>query len=443
MELSPLDGRYAKKVAKLAPIFSEFGLVKYRVKIEILWLEFCTEKKLFPEFSAEIKKNLENLKQNFGEKEFQKTKEIERTTNHDVKAVEYFLRDFVPEKLWSAIHFACTSEDINSTAYAMMIRDGRTVLDEMLTELLSDLKMKSENWKKVSMLGRTHGQNATPTTVGKEFAVFFHRTNQISKHLKGLENFAKFSGATGNFAAHLVAFPNESWVELSCEFLEKKCGVTMNPCTTQIENHDGVVAILNEISRLDSVLIDLCRDVWGYISLGYFGQTVMKGEVGSSTMPHKVNPIDFENAEGNFKLSRGLSRTLSDELPISRWQRDLTDSTLQRNYGLVFGHFLLGMKSLLRGLGKLELREDVLQKDLANNPEVLTEAIQTVLRKHGHHDAYEICKDLSRGKKLTLEIVKDFVKNLDIPKEDKNILISLTSEKYIGLSPEIVNVITK
>jgi len=443
MELSPLDGRYAKKVEALAPIFSEFGLVRYRVIIEILWLEFCTEKKLFSEFPAETKKNLENLKQNFGEKDFQKIKDIEKTTNHDVKAVEYFLREIVPEKWWAAIHFACTSEDINSTAYAMMIRDGRVVIGETLTDLLSDLKKKAKEWAAVPMLGRTHGQAATPTTVGKEFAVFHHRADQIFKSLKPLQNFAKFSGATGNFAAHVVAFPKENWIALSAEFLEKKCGVTMNPITTQIENHDTVVAILNEISRLDSVLIDLCRDVWGYISLGYFGQTVKKGEVGSSTMPHKVNPIDFENAEGNFKLSRGLGRTLSDELPISRWQRDLTDSTLQRNYGLVFGHFLLGMKSLLRGLGKLELRADVLQKDLANNPEVLTEAIQTILRKHGHHDAYEICKDLSRGKKLTTEAVADFVKTLDIPTEDKAILTALTPEKYIGLSKEITKGITK
>jgi adenylosuccinate lyase len=443
MELSPLDGRYVKKVKELAPIFSEFGLVKYRVIVEILWLEFCTEKNLFEALPSEVKTNIENLKQNFGEKEFQKIKEIERVTNHDVKAVEYFLREIVPEKWWAAIHFACTSEDINSTAYAMMIRDGRMVLGKTLQELCLDLKEKSESWESVAMLGRTHGQPATPTTIGKEFAVFLRRTDQISKQMKGLKNFAKFSGATGNFAAHLIAFPKEKWQDLSEEFLEKKCGVTMNVCTTQIENHDGVVAVLNELSRLNSVFIDLCRDIWGYVSIGYFGQTVKKGEVGSSTMPHKVNPIDFENAEGNFKLSRGLARTLADELPISRWQRDLTDSTLQRNYGLVFGHFLLGMKSLLKGLGKLELREDVLKKDLENNPEVLTEAIQTILRKNGHHNAYEICKDLSRGKKLTLEMVQDFVKTLEIPEIDKNILINLRPEKYIGLSEEITKKVIK
>ncbi len=443
MEISPLDGRYAKKVEKLAPIFSEFGLVRYRVLIEVLWLEFCIEKKLFLEMPEEEKRSLEKLKQNFSEKDFLKIKEIEKTTNHDVKAVEYFLREIVSEKWWAAIHFACTSEDINSTAYAMMIRDGRAVLTETLSELLLNLKTKAKDWKAVPMLGRTHGQNATPTTMGKEFAVFFYRVDAISKLIKTLSNLAKFSGATGNFAAHKIAFPQEDWLNLSQEFLEKKCGVTMNPCTTQIESHDGVVAVLNEISRLNSVLIDLCRDIWGYISIGYFGQIIKKGEVGSSTMPHKVNPIDFENAEGNFKISRGLGRTLSDELPISRWQRDLTDSTLQRNYGLVFGHFLLGMISLLKGLEKLELHKDVLKKDLDNNPEVLTEAIQTVLRKNGYYDAYEICKDLSRGKKLTIEMVQDFVKKLEIPSADKDILTILTSEKYVGLSEEITNLITK
>ena len=337
----------------------------------------------------------------FSEEHFEAIKNIEKKTNHDVKAVEYFIRQQVPEKYWSWIHFACTSEDINNTAYALMLKEGRrSILNIFETTVLTDLAQKSLNWKSVPMLCRTHGQNATPSTMGKEFSIFWYRAKEIANTLQKLPITAKINGATGTFSAHLVAFPEEDWIGLAKEFIEKKLELSFVPLTSQIESHDQQAAILNEISRLSNVLIDLCRDIWGYISLGFFGQKTVEGEVGSSTMPHKVNPIDFENGEGNFKLARGIARTLSDELPISRWQRDLTDSTLQRNLGLVFGHFLLGIRSLSKGLGKLEIKEEKLANDLQKAPEVLTEAIQTVLRKYGQADAYEQLKTFSRGKSV-------------------------------------------
>jgi adenylosuccinate lyase len=435
MSLSPLDDRYSEKVKELEPIFSEFGLARARTIVEIEWLYFLAEKGIAPKVPAKLRK----VGEKFGPKEFKAIKDIEKKTNHDVKAVEMFLRKHTDKKLWPWIHFACTSEDINNTAYALVLQDGLGIVADSFGMILDDLYGKTRSWKAVPMLCRTHGQTATPSTMGKEMSVFLFGLTQSFQTLMQMPVFAKFNGATGTYAAHAVAFPKKNWIKLSQEFVEDKLGCSWNPLTTQIESHDGQVALLNEITLTESILIDLCRDIWGYVSLGYFGQKVVKGEVGSSTMPHKVNPIDFENAEGNFKISRGIARTLADELPISRWQRDLTDSTLQRNFGLVFGHLLLGMKSLLKGLGKLELKEDVLKADLESAPEVLTEAVQTVLRAHGHADAYDELKKFSRGKKLSLADVRKFVESTDLPAAEKKRLKKLTPETYVGLAEKLVD----
>ncbi len=437
--LSPLDGRYAEKVKKIAPIFSEFGLARARTRVEISWLMFLSNKGLAPKISREIAEELMDLFKNFSDEDFAEIKKIEQKTNHDVKAVEIFLQGFLPEKFWPWIHFGCTSEDINSTSYALMLQQGTEELKKFVLEILADLRQKAKSWKNIPMLSRTHGQTATPTTLGKEFCVFLVRTEKVLKKIEQIEFPAKFAGATANFAAHKVAIPNQNWIELSRKFIEDQLGLTWNGMTTQIEPHDNQAELLNEISRLATIWIDLSRDIWGYISLGYFGQKTIKGEVGSSTMPHKVNPIDFENAEGNLKLTRGIARTLSDELPVSRWQRDLTDSTLQRNLGLVFGHFLLAGQSLKKGLGKLEVREEKISRDLQNSPEVLTEAVQMTMRAHGISDAYDQLKAFSRGQALSLEQVREFIAQTSLPDEVKENLAKLTPETYTGYSAELVD----
>ena len=438
--LSPLDGRYAAKVQNLEHVFSEFGLMRYRTIVEIKWLIFLAEKGLAPAISESVKIGLLAVCDSFGPEEFRAIKKIEATTNHDVKAVEYFLRELTPKELWPWIHFACTSEDINNTAYGLMLQEGRRIsLDFLKQEVVALLSAMSLDWKAQPILCRTHGQTATPSTLGKEFGVFVHRLQMITHQCEELALTAKINGATGTFSAHLSAFPDTDWISLSQEFVEQSLGLDWVPLTTQIESHDQAAALLNEIGRLSNVLIDLSRDIWGYISLGYFGQKTIAGEVGSSTMPHKVNPIDFENAEGNLKLARGIARTLSDELPISRWQRDLTDSTLQRNFGLVFGHFLLAMQSLKKGLGKLELRAENINADLESAPEVLTEAVQTVLRAHGHHDAYEQLKKFSRGQALTLPQVQEFIAQTDLPADVKTRLSTLTPATYTGLAEQLVD----
>lgn len=435
--ITALDGRYKKSVSELSEIVSEFGLMKYRVQTEVAWLFFLKKQKIIP--VDIVFDNFSYIVKNFTDEHYAEIKEIEGTIRHDVKAVEYFLQKYSEKSVWPWIHFACTSEDINNISYALMLRDTRGVISDFLeNSIIDDLKQKSKKWKAVPMLSRTHGQPATPTTMGKEFAVYVHRLSKIKTRLCDTPIDAKINGATGNYAAHTVSFPEFDWIDLSKQFIES-LDLTWNPLTTQIENHDHQSEILDHTTRLCSVLTDFCNDVWIYISIGYFGQKMVKGEVGSSTMPHKVNPIDFENARGNFKLSRGVARTLSDELPISTWQRDLSDSTLQRNFGLVFGHFLVGLKSLEKGLKKIELKEDVLEKDLVANPEVLTEAIQTVLRKNGHTDAYEQLKALSRGTRVSLEEIRDFIKTLDIDDKDKDRLLKLTPQMYIGKSENLVN----
>lgn len=439
MSLSPLDDRYHDKVKILDSIFSEYGLMRYRTIVEIQWLLFLSEKEMAPTMPEALKAGLEIVQQEFSRDEFDKIKTIEKTTNHDVKAVEYFIRELVPKNYWSWIHFACTSEDINNLAYALMLREGREIMLDELDAVLDDIRTKAVDWKAVPMLCRTHGQTATPSTMGKEWAVFHHRLTMVMQTLEALPILGKINGATGTYSAHVAAFPDQDWIALSESFVETHLNLDWNPLTTQIESHDKVAELLNTLGSACSVLIDLSRDVWGYISLGYFGQKTVKGEVGSSTMPHKVNPIDFENAEGNLKLARGIARTLSDELPISRWQRDLTDSTLQRNFGLVFGHLLLALKSLQKGLGKLEIKENKLKSDLQGAPEVLTEAVQTVLRKHGQADAYDQLKAFSRGRALNLQEVQTFIDQTDLPGEAKASLKKLTPETYTGLAEQLVD----
>lgn len=433
--ITALDGRYQRKVSELSGIVSEFGLMKYRVQVEIAWLFFLKKHKVIPDTVG-----FEDLQDFvFSDEYYRSIKEIEGTTRHDVKAVEYFLREHTDKSVWPWIHFACTSEDINNIAYAMQLRDARGVVMKFLDEnIIDDLSGKAKSWKAVPMLSRTHGQPATPTTTGKEFAVYVHRLETLARSIESIPLTAKINGAAGNYAAHAVAFPKIDWIELSKEFIENM-GLVWNPLTTQIESHDMQAQIFDQIGGLCSVLCDLCSDMWGYISIGYFGQKVVEGEVGSSTMPHKVNPIDFENARGNLKMSRGIGRILSDELPISMWQRDLSDSTLQRNIGLVFGHFFVGLKSLERGLHKIELRPEVLKNDLEDNIEVLTEAIQSVLRKNGHADAYEKLKALSRGKRVTLEEMRNFITTLEIEEGDKEVLLGLSPLMYTGKSEDLVD----
>ena len=436
---SPLDGRYFSKISELAEFFSEFGLVKNRVEIEGKWLEFLAEKKFF----AAEKKILEKIKkiyENFSEKDFAEIKKIEQKINHDVKSVEYFWREKLPRKFWPWIHFAATSEDINNLAHGKILNFGREkIVDFLENKILKILRAQILEWKKISILARTHGQPATPSTVGKEFLVFFARILDVAKNFKKIKIYGKFAGATGNFAAHAAAFPEKNWPKIAAEFVEKKIKLKNFPVVTQILPHDDAAAILHEISRLATIFVDFSRDIWNYISRGFFGQKKVENEVGSSTMPHKINPINFENAEGNFKFCRGICRTLADELPISRMQRDLTDSTLQRNFGLIFGHFFLAEKNFFAGLQKLEIREKILRADLQKNPEILAEPIQTILRKNGDADAYEKLKKLTRGEKISLEKIKKFAENLEISAAEKKFLQNLTPEKYTGFSEKIVD----
>lgn len=443
--ISPLDGRYAEKVAELQPIFSEAGLIRSRIWAEVEWLIFlCNTLKL--EGTAYMEKAevaaLRKLYLQFQDEFVDEVKELEKTTNHDVKAVEYFLQKVLKvlkrEELIPFIHFACTSEDINNLAYAQMMKAGlSTVLFHQIEALLAKFKELSETHRKVPMLAHTHGQPATPTTVGKEFKNIGARLFRQYEGLKKMEILGKMNGATGNFNAHSVAYPNVDWIDASRKFIEEALGLVWQRYTTQIEPHDYLAEIFDNLRRVNTILIDASRDVWNYISMGYFKQKVVAGEVGSSTMPHKVNPIDFENAEGNLGLANALFTHFSEKLPISRMQRDLTDSTVLRNIGTAFGHSLLAYKSLLKGLDKLEVNEARLAEDLDKNWAILAEPIQTVLRRYGATDAYEQLKTLTRGQEVTQETIRDFVEGLDIPEDAKKRLLELTPATYIGLAAEL------
>ena len=441
--LCPLDGRYHGRMAPLRALFSEFGLIRHRVRVEIEWLKALAAEPAIaevPPFSPATLAELDALADHFSEADAAKVKEIEAVTNHDVKAVEYFLKQRLagnPEVMRVAefIHFACTSEDINNLSHALMLKAGRNeVLLPALDRLLDQLTELAHAWADLPMLAHTHGQPASPTTVGKEFANVVHRLRRAREAVASVVLLGKMNGAVGNYNAHLAAYPEFDWEEFARRFVEG-LGLAFNPYTIQIEPHDYMAELFDALARVNTILIDFNRDVWGYIALGYFRQKTKAGEVGSSTMPHKVNPIDFENSEGNLGLANALLRHLAEKLPISRWQRDLTDSTVLRNMGVALGYTLLGYESCLRGLGKLEANEERLAADLDANWEVLAEAIQTVMRRHGLPNPYEQLKALTRGKSgITRATLAQFIAGLALPEEEKQRLLALTPDTYTGMA---------
>ena len=441
--ISPIDGRYANKCAELQDVFSEYGLIKRRVLVECAWLEALCDAKDIREckpLSASERKALRKIPAEFSLADAQRVKDIEKTTNHDVKAVEYFLKEKVARtslaKRTEFIHFGCTSEDINNMSHALMLRDGKAVLRAAMDEMTSKIVQMAKAYAKVPMLAHTHGQPASPTTVGKELAVVSQRLKRQAGEIDRLVMPAKMNGAVGNFNAHLSAYPKTDWERLSRKVIES-LGLRQNRLTTQIESHDGIAELFDAIQRWNSVLLDFDRDVWMYVSMGYFRQRTVKGEIGSSTMPHKVNPIDFENSEGNLGLANAVMGFMARKLPISRMQRDLTDSTTLRNMGVGFGYTLIAIRSTIKGLGKLELNEERLSEDLDRNWEVLAEPIQTVMRKVGMDRPYERLKELTRGRRVNAEIMRDFVQALPLPKEDKSRLLKMTPSSYIGIAEKL------
>jgi adenylosuccinate lyase len=437
--ISPIDGRYGDKTGPLKSIFSEFGLIKYRVLVEVRWLQAISMNSQIsevPEFSSESNAVLSSITNNFSLEDAKAIKEIEKTTNHDVKAVEYFLKEkvsAVPE-LHNAsefIHFACTSEDINNLSHALMLEDGRKVLLSEMKKALNLISDLAKDNADIAMLSRTHGQTASPTTIGKEMANFSYRLMRQIEQLNNVQIMGKFNGAVGNFNAHLSAYPEIDWPHVSKDFIES-LGINYSPYSSQIESHDYIAEYFHALNRFNTIMIDFCRDVWGYISLGYFTQKTIEGEIGSSTMPHKVNPIDFENAEGNLGLAIAIGEHFATKLPVSRWQRDLSDSTVLRNLGVGCAHSLISYASITKGILKLEVNESKLMADLNEAWEVLAEPIQTVMRRYGVENPYEKLKSLTRGKTIDAKILADFISSLDIPQEAKEELLKLTPSNYIG-----------
>jgi adenylosuccinate lyase len=437
--LSPLDGRYAPKVAALSDYFSEYALMRYRLRIEIGWLQALASDSAItevPPFSETTLTKLNSLVNNFSVADAQAIKEIEARVNHDVKALEYWLKEKLKgEVAVEFIHFACTSEDINNLCYALMFSESRSALMlPKLTRIIGRITQMSHEYAALPMLSRTHGQPATPTTAGKEIANFAHRLQRQRRQLAQLTLTGKMNGAVGSYNAHLVAYPQLDWEKFARTFVEK-LGLEFNPYTTQIEPHDTLAELFHCYSRINSILLDLNRDLWGYIALGYFKQRVKEEEVGSSTMPHKVNPIDFENSEGNLGLANALFLHLSEKLPVSRWQRDLSDSTVLRSAGMALGYSLLAYDSCSKGLSKLDADRDRLNEDLEANWEVLAEPIQTVMRRYNVPDAYERMKELTRGRRgIDRETLHDFIRKLPIPEHKKEHLLGMTPANYIGLA---------
>ncbi|MFN2645066.1 MAG: adenylosuccinate lyase [Burkholderiales bacterium] len=443
--LSPLDGRYAKTLDPLRAYFSEQALIRYRTRIELEWLQALARERAIRELkplSPRLLATLKRLVHNFAETDAESIKTIEAQTNHDVKALEYWLRG----KLGSAkeaqaalefVHFACTSEDINNLSYALMLRESRErLMLPALDRLIGTLRALARRHAAVPMLARTHGQPATPTTLGKEMANFAYRLARARERVAAVAILGKMNGAVGNYNAHLIAYPGFNWERFCRRFVES-LGLEFNPYTTQIEPHDCLAELFDAYARANTVLVDLDRDIWGYISLGYFTQKVKAGEVGSSTMPHKVNPIDFENSEGNIGIANALLRHLAEKLPVSRWQRDLSDSTASRNIGTALGHSFLAYAAAERGLGKLQVDTRRLAADLEQNWEVLAEAVQQVMRRYGIADAYDKLKNLTRGKRLERRTLAEFVKALPIPPDAKRRLLALTPARYTGLAAEL------
>ncbi len=437
--VSPVDGRYGRKTQSLRPIFSEYGLIYHRVLVEVRWLQALSNLKEIeevPPFSAEANQALDAIVSQFSEQDAQRIKDIEKTTNHDVKAVEYFLKEKISDNaelmaVNEFIHFACTSEDINNLSHALMLKAGSEMLLDQYQAVLDLIEAMALDYAEVSILCRTHGQPASPSTLGKEMANVAYRIKRQIKQISRLDMLGKINGAVGNYNAHFSAYPDIDWQGFARSFVES-LGITFNPYTIQIEPHDYIAELFDASARLNTVLIDFARDIWSYISIGYFKQKTIAGEVGSSTMPHKVNPIDFENAEGNLGIANAIMTHLAQKLPISRWQRDLTDSTVLRNLGVGFGHVIIALDSMQRGINKLEVNEKVIAQDLNQNWEVLAEPIQTVMRRYGIEKPYEKLKQLTRGQRVNQQIMQEFVATLEIPQDAKQRLMQMTPASYIG-----------
>jgi adenylosuccinate lyase len=444
--LSPLDGRYARKAAPLRPYLSEYALIRYRVLVEVRWLQHLADEPTLADLqplASPVKDVLNQIVDGFGPEDAKQVKALEGQTNHDVKAVEYYLRhkldgvSGVAGNLTAFLHFASTSEDINNLCYALMLRDARQrVLLPLIKTLTLELRTLAHRFADVPMLARTHGQAATPTTLGKELANFVARLQRQSELFAGVVPYGKFNGAVGNFNAHLIAYPEVDWLAVSDGFVES-LGLACARYTTQIEPHDWIAEYCQALARLNTVAIDLCRDLWGYISLGYFRSRAVAGETGSSTMPHKVNPIELENAEGNFGVANELLGFLAGKLPVSRWQRDLTDSTVMRNLAVALGHTLVAFDSCQRGLAKLDADTETIAADLAERWEVLAEAVQTVMRRHGLADAYERLKEVTRGRQVTRAALVNFIATLEIPETERTRLLALEPSTYVGLAAEL------
>ncbi len=442
--ISPTDGRYGDKTVDLRPLFSEYGLIRHRVLVEVRWLQALADNASISEvaaFDAQTNGLLESIVADFDLEDAQRVKQIEKTTNHDVKAVEYFLKEKIKnnatlEAVSEFFHFACTSEDINNLSYALMLKAGRdTVMLPAMDQIIDKLTALAHTYADFPMLSRTHGQTASPTTVGKEFANVVHRLRKQRHHVAQVAILGKINGAVGNYNAHRVAYPETDWPEFARTFIES-LGLEMNPYTIQIEPHDYIAELFDALARFNTILIDLCRDIWSYISLGYFKQKTVAGEVGSSTMPHKVNPIDFENAEGNLGIAHALFNHLAAKLPISRWQRDLTDSTVLRTLGTGMAHSLIAYQSLQKGLGKLEVDAVRLEQDLEASWEVLAEPIQTVMRRYGIENPYEQLKALTRGKAITRADLHQLINSVELPEDARQRLLQLTPQSYIGNADE-------
>jgi len=438
--ISPVDGRYGSKTKELRSIFSEFGLIKYRVTVEVRWLQALSRAEAIaevPAFSDEANALLDAIVTNFSEADAQRVKDIESTTNHDVKAVEYLLKEKVADNaelnaVNEFIHFACTSEDINNLSHALMLTEARDeVLLPYCDKLLSGLKDLAVEYKSIPMMARTHGQPASPSTMGKEMANVYMRLKRQRDQIAQVEMLGKANGAVGNYNAHLSAYPEHDWHQHAQDFVTS-LGITLNPYTTQIEPHDYIAELFDAVARFNTILLDFDRDVWGYIALGHFKQKTIAGEIGSSTMPHKVNPIDFENSEGNLGLANAIFAHLAQKLPLSRWQRDLTDSTVLRNLGVGMGYAVIAYQSTLKGMSKLEVNEPKLLEELDQNWELLAEPIQTVMRKYGIEKPYEKLKDLTRGKRVNQEIMADFIDGLELPESAKAEMKLMTPANYIG-----------
>jgi adenylosuccinate lyase len=438
--ISPTDGRYGDKTTDLRPLFSEYGLIHHRVTVEVRWLQALANNEAIaevPAFDHKTNALLDGIVEHFNVEDAQRVKNIEKTTNHDVKAVEYFLKEKIQgnhtlEAINEFIHFACTSEDINNLSYALMLKSGRdTVMIPVMDDIIHALATMAHELAGQPMLSRTHGQTASPTTVGKELANVVHRLRKQRNDVADVVILGKINGAVGNYNAHIAAYPEIDWPAFAKQFIES-LGIEMNPYTIQIEPHDYIAELFDAMARFNTILIDLCRDIWAYISLGYFKQKTVAGEVGSSTMPHKVNPIDFENAEGNFGIANALFNHLATKLPISRWQRDLTDSTVLRTLGTGLAHSLIAYQSLQKGLGKLEVNAARLDQDLEASWEVLAEPIQTVMRRYGIANPYEKLKEMTRGKAITRDDLHQLINSVELPDDARQRLLQLTPQTYIG-----------